>query len=436
MFERGAKGIVLGAILLTGSRAPAMTAEVKQAAPVQEDKVKLDLKIDSPGVDQVTVKSHQASTLPQESRVKAAGGRTQIVVSANEPTVVVPSGAIPRRASPKPLSQTAQSFDSLLIEPVREAGSSKLEKIHQWMLVVRAQQTPLRWNQERGAYATQLIVGLQGSGESRGLNASLFKPVLVQLTATEAKVVPEQLTLREGGVAGFQTALISLLDHSATATVTALTDLGEQAYEVVADPRLAALRLDLVNDSIAGFGFGTTRVSAVRLAEDGREWFAPRPLEVPLAALGYGLLDHERLHFDKGRARSQPVELRSAFLGESTIIATPTGIDAPSVVVRFTMPWSLFIALLLGSALGAGIRFLKSSKASRKDFAVNFLSGLLVAFASLLGVASLVTLPKTALFTEAGCLVVAAIAAYLGSEVLHKLGDRLRRSPEVSANQS
>ncbi len=430
MFGRGVRRILLGVMLFASSRALAMTAEVQQAAPVQHDKVKLDVKLDNPRVEQLTVKSHQSGTLPAESRVKTADGRTQIVVSADEPTVVLPSGTTPKRVSPRPLPKTAQSFDSLLIEPVREAGSSTLERINQWVLVVRAQQTPLRWNEEQRAYPTELIVGLQGSGASQGLSSSLSKPVLVQLTTRDAKVVPERLMLREGGVAGFRTALISLLDHSAKATVTALTDMGEQVYEVVAEPRLAGLKLELGDDSIAGFGFGTTRVTALRMAEDGREWFAPKPLEVPLAALGNGILDAEWLRFDKGRARSHPVEVRSSFLGESTLVATPTGIVAPSVVVRFTMPWTLLIAIALGSALGAGIRLLKRAKGSKKEFAVNFLSGLLVAFASLLGVASVIHLPKTALFTEAGCLVVAAIAAYLGSEVLQKLGDRFRSTPE------
>ena len=430
MFGRGVRRILLGVMLFASSRALAMTAEVQQAAPVQHDKVKLDVKLDNPRVEQLTVKSHQSGTLPAESRVKTADGRTQIVVSADEPTVVLPSGTTPKRVSPRPLPKTAQSFDSLLIEPVREAGSSTLERINQWVLVVRAQQTPLRWNEEQRAYTTELIVGLQGSGASQGLSSSLSKPVLVQLTTRDAKVVPERLMLREGGVAGFRTALISLLDHSAKATVTALTDMGEQVYEVVAEPRLAGLKLELGDDSIAGFGFGTTRVTALRMAEDGREWFAPKPLEVPLAALGNGILDAEWLRFDKGRARSHPVEVRSSFLGESTLVATPTGVVAPSVVVRFTMPWTLLIAIALGSALGAGIRLLKRAKGSKKEFAVNFLSGLLVAFASLLGVASVIHLPKTALFTEAGCLVVAAIAAYLGSEVLQKLGDRFRSTPE------
>src|SRR5690606_2257240 len=276
----------------------------------------------------------------------------------------LPSGTTPKRISPRPLPKTAQSFDSLLIEPVREAGSSTLERINQWVLVVRAQQTPLRWNEEQRAYTTELIVGLQGSGASQGLSSSLSKPVLVQLTTRDAKVVPERLMLREGGVAGFRTALISLLDHSAKATVTALTDMGEQVYEVVAEPRLAGLKLELGDDSIAGFGFGTTRVTALRMAEDGREWFAPKPLDVRLAALGNGILDAEWLRFDKGRARSHPVEVRSSFLGESTLVATPTGIVAPSVVVRFTMPWTLLIAIALGSALGAGIRLLKRAKGS------------------------------------------------------------------------
>ena len=89
MFGRGVRRILLGVMLFASSRALAMTAEVQQAAPVQHDKVKLDVKLDNPRVEQLTVKSHQSGTLPAESRVKTADGRTQIVVSADEPTVVL-----------------------------------------------------------------------------------------------------------------------------------------------------------------------------------------------------------------------------------------------------------------------------------------------------------------------------------------------------------
>lgn len=401
----------------------AVAVEVTQSAPMRGDRLKLDLKLEDARVKQVTVKSDDQATVPDEQHVKTSGGRTQIVVSATEPTVVFPSGATETKGPPKPLPAKEQSFEALLIEPAPQAAGDALDQIRQWVLVVRALRTPLRWDGEHSAYTTELIVGLQGAGASRGTSAPLSKPILVQLMTVGAKVAAAKLELSQGGVAGFKTTLISLPTHEATGTVTALTDLGEQAYQVVAEPSLGALRLEVGNDDIPGFGVGTTQVSAVRLAEDGREWFAPKVLEVNLRLTGRGNLQNEKLHFGRGQARSESVEFRSAFLGESNVVVHATGVAPQKAVVRFGMPWSLFVAIVLGSGLGAGIRELRSKRRPRfhRELAVNVLSGLLLSVASLLGVATVVALPSTALLTEAGCLVVAAVAAYLGSDMIERL---------------
>lgn len=421
MLERWTWGLGMLAVLSTlSSRAVAI--EVTQAAPMKGDRLQLDLKLQDASVKQVTVRSHDESLAPDEQRVKASGGHTQIEVSSAEPTVVFPTGAAKAKGPPKPLPAKEQSFEALLIEPGPRGSGDALGAIRQWVLVVRALSTPLRWDGEHSAYTTELIVGLQGAGPSRGMSAPLSRPILVQLVTVGAKVAAAKLELSHGGVAGFKTTLISLPNHEATGTVTALTDLGEQAYQLVAEPSLGALRLEVGNDSIAGFGVGTTQVSAVRLAEDGREWFAPKALDVNLRVSGRGNLGTERLHFAKDHARSESVDFRSAFLGESSVVAQATGVAPQIAVVRFGMPWSLFVAILLGSGLGAGIRELRSKRRRRfhRELVVNVLSGLLLSIASLIGVATVVALPSTALLTEAGCLVVAAVAAYLGSDLVER----------------
>jgi hypothetical protein len=311
----------------------------------------------------------------------------------------------------------------LLIEPAPQGSGAALDAIRQWVLVVRALRTPLRWDGEHSAYTTELIVGLQGAGASRGTSAVLSQPILVQLVTVGAKVAAAKLELSHGGVAGFKTTLLSLPNHEATGTVTALTDLGEQAYQVVAEPSLGALRLEVANDSIAGFGVGTTQVSAVRLAEDGREWFAPRALDLNLRLTGRGSLQTDRLHFGIDQARSESIEFRSAFLGESTVAVQAAGVAPQKAVVRFSVPWSLLVAIAVGSGLGAGIRELRSKRRRvfHRELVVNVLSGLLLSVASLMGVATVVALPSTALLTEAGCFVVAAVAAYLGSDLVERL---------------
>ncbi len=423
MLERWTWAFGMGAVLLALSARAVAMVEVTQAAPMTGDRLQLDLKLQDRSVKQVTVKSRDEKAAPDEQRVKASGGHSQIVVSAAEPSVVFPSGAAEVKGPPKPLPAKEQSFEALLIEPGPQASGDALDALRQWVLVVRALNTPLRWDGEHAAYTTELIVGLQGAGASRGMSAELSKPIVVQLMTVGAKVAAAKLELSHGGVAGFKTTLISLPHHEATGTVTALTDLGERAYQVVAEPSLGALRLELGNDSIAGFGVGTTQLSAVRLAEDGREWFAPKALDVTLRLTGRGSLEAEKLHFGKEQARSASVEFRSAFLGESTVVVQATGVAPEKAVVRFGVPWSLFVAIVLGVGLGAGIRELRAKRRRgfHRELVVNVLSGLLLSVASLIGVATVVALPSTALLTEAGCFVVAAVAAYLGSDLVERL---------------
>jgi hypothetical protein len=387
------------------------------------------VKLNDPKVQQVMVRSTEQGTAPARTdRVKASGGHTEIEMSGKQAIVI--TGDKPISAKPKPLPMQEQSFDSLLIEPVTQAGvvlagapvGGELDEVRQWVLVVRATQTPLRWDAERRAYTTELIVGLQGAGSHRGTKAKLSTPVAVRLTGNGAKLNPALLTLDEGGIAGFRTAVIALHDHAAKGTVTALSDLGEQAYAVSARPQLGSLRLELAKNSIAGFGIGTTTLSAVRLAEDGRDWFSPERLDVQLSIRGNGDLEPELLTFEPNKARSEPVEFRSASLGEATIVAQGTGISPSEGKVSFAAPWALLIAVLVGATLGAGLRALKKTEARRREFSINFLSGLLMSLATLLGVANLAGLPDTALLTEAGCFVIAGIAAYLGTPALNKMG--------------
>lgn len=161
----------------------------------------------------------------------------------------------------------------------------------------------------------------------------------------------------------------------------------------------------------------------MRLAEDGREWFAPRALDVNLRLTGRGNLGTERLHFAENQAWSESVEFRSAFLGEAAVVAQAVGVAPEKAVVRFGMPWSLLVAIVLGAGLGAGMRELRSTRRLRlhRGLVVNLFSGLLLSVASLIGVATVVALPSTALLTEAGCFVVAAVAAYVGSDLVERL---------------
>lgn len=143
MLERWMWGVGSWAVLSALSSRALALAEVTQAAPMNGDRLQLDLKLEDPKVKQVTVKSHDEKTVPDEQRVKASGGHTQIVVSAAERTVVFPTDAAEGKRAPQPMAMKEQSFDALLIEPSPQATGDALGAIRQSVLVVRALRTPL-----------------------------------------------------------------------------------------------------------------------------------------------------------------------------------------------------------------------------------------------------------------------------------------------------
>jgi hypothetical protein len=304
-----------------------------------------------------------------------------------------------------------------------------MREIRQWTLAIHAVQTPLVWNAARRAYTTELLIRLKELGEAVGSRPS--KPITVQLVGRQIAIEPQTIELSEPGVAGIERALLVLSNHRQKGVVDALSDLGEQTYTVTAAPALEMLDLTSSLTSIPGFGIGTTSVSAVRRAEDGLELALPTPLRVALSASG-GRLGAPVLEIPAGKSRSEPVELRSSWLGPTSVGARADGVEAAPLKLEFTTPWSYFVAILIGAGLGSFIRTRPRTRAQRYDFLAGAGAGVVLGLASFVGITATVELPTTAVVTELGCLVVAAIEAYVGRAAL----DRLAGKPAARFGQA
>jgi hypothetical protein len=346
--------------------------------------------------------------------------------SARLPTrVSIPNGAAvmirnesSTPAAPAPLTSVETALNAVLVESVPVAGAATVE-VRQWTLLISASQVPLVWNAAKHAYTTELLVRLRELGQAQGRKPS--SPITVQLVGKGVAVEPQTLQLSEAGVGGIQRALVSLTNHRAKGTVEAISDFGEQSYEVDADAQLASLDLASTLTAIPGFGIGTTQISAVRRAEDGRELASALPLSIMLTASG-GRLAAPSLLIPASGTHSAPIELRSSWIGEAALRASVDGVDASPLSVSFSTPWSYLVAILLGAAVGSYVRVRPRLKASYSELYAGMGVGLILGLGSFIGISSFGGLPATAVVTELGCFVVAAIEAYLGRAALDRFG--------------
>jgi hypothetical protein len=332
--------------------------------------------------------------------------------------------------SPAPLPTKPAELPATLVETVPVPGKPNQRDVRPWKLVLRADRAPLPWDATCKAYCTTLRVGLT-TEPADGPSTLLGTPVVVQLTAERASVDPPRLELSKSGVEGYASAIVALPTHEETnAFVTASSDFGESKFSIDAEPQMAVIELQSSLTSLAGFGIGTATISIVRRAEDGIELKAPEAsvsLSTTAGRLGDGVLS-----FSPQSVRVS-TSLRSAWIGQANVTARTNNLTAGPIPISFTTPWSYLVAILLGAAAGAFVRVLSGTR-DRKwaDFAVGALTGVILAACSFVGVTSLVQIPATAVVTEVGCFVIAALEAYAGRSALDRVTG-VRGNPSAPA---
>jgi peptidoglycan/LPS O-acetylase OafA/YrhL len=150
------------------------------------------------------------------------------------------------------------------------------------------------------------------------------------------------------------------------------------------------------------------------------ELLAAHPTDVSLSA-STGRLDKPTLLVPANSARESAL-LRSAWLGEATLVAKTDSFTTDPTRITFTTPWSYLVAIVLGALLGAYVSVRLNGKGVQSpEFLAGAGIGLILAVGSFVGITTLVQLPAAAIVTEAGCFVIAAIEAYAGRATLDRL---------------
>lgn len=396
-----------------------------ERAPVREDKVTVQLAVRDPAAQKLKIMSRsQPGALVEKDVNFKPSATVSAEIPADGVTVLkVPSEmkATTKELPKPPTDPTAVSdFPGLLVESRVDPTDSSVREIHQWVLVLFARQTPLQWNVGHRQYETELVVGLKSVDPKDDSSRPLDQPVVVRLFGEGVTVDPPDVKISQLGTAGCASVRLSLATHGAQGHVGAISDFGEQTYAVTAAAQLAAVTLISELTSIPGFGIGVTRVSALRSAEDGLEFDDPRPLSVALTASG-GRLAHSSLSIKANEGRSDSVEFRSNWIHDVVLTPVTNGAKPIPVTVTFTTPWSYLVAILIGSLLGSVAHVVLNQLKFGLELLGAFLVGTILACAAFLGVGWTGLIPATAVLTELGCLVVAALTGYVGRPALDRV---------------
>jgi len=356
------------------------------------------------------------------SAIERIGDAASLAVKPDSQYIVRPTGA----DQPRALSRGKDFFPGLLIRTT-PAGSGATPRVLPGQLFLQPRRMPLWWDPERGAYVTQLVVGLDLTNQ--GGSIPLRPAITVQFFPTGAEVQPARVVLTNSGAVGYQEVELYCQRRDSLAAVTVRSDLGEVHYaDIELDVALGALKVTPLEDRILGLGLGTTRLTVQRLAEDGLPLASPDPLTLQFTAVGGGKLSPESGLTILPGASSATAELRSRGLGFRTFTAT-AGPIAGSAEIRFTPPLAFLFATLIGGAIGGFTRsFRKSAPEDPTPRPVwNLVEGCVVGLVAVCAVtAGLVIggLPTPALGTEVGAFVAASLGGYYGAPLLDRMLQR------------
>lgn len=286
---------------------------------------------------------------------------------------------------------------------------------------------PAFWNEETGAYHTDLNFGLRVP-DAQHDTISLDSPVTVRLgfAGLEALEDIPTLTLKATGLAHEKSVPLHFIPRTPRPTVRVRSTLSDVDLQIEALPRLAVRP---AASSLMGLGLATQEVTIVQLAPHGVPLPADVATDIDVTLTGGGHLDSGRLRLDP-EASATAFTLRSQGLAPITITAFASGMRG-SATIEQHIPWGPAIAALVGGALGGfARRFVKGTR--KRQASRRLLEGVVVAsiayVAGVLGVGYL-ALPVAVVASEAGAFLTGALTGFLGVTVLETLS-RQRARPK------
>lgn len=275
----------------------------------------------------------------------------------------------------------------------------------------------LRYVPEEGRYRSSLFVKLSDSGDPATVR-NIDGAIQVIVSAPVDEVDPGEI-LEIGQTNRFKTVKLAVRSPQEPTPVRLAPDRE-------AEPHLLSLSVDRpaltisAPPSMLGFGLETATVT---LNLPGIQVF-PREAIVLSAN---GSLDATSVVLDDHGVAT--TTLRSRSVGQDVITAELSPFASGRHTIDYIMPWSWFIAVLIGSLIGVAIRITMRRKHPEMpgdwkfDVAIGLLGGLMTALLYALGV-NIVGIPLPTGYSEILTLVLSALGGWVFPGWISALGTK------------
>ncbi len=349
----------------------------------------------------------------------AAGAATAIEadVKPGEPYVYVPTTNERRALAASKVEFPARylTFDQRG-QPANEGG-----------LFLRPARSPLVWDAQARAYATDLVVGYDFTDGHEGPLAAP-KTVTFFADGSSARIQAETVVITHSGTAGYQRVVLATNQLAGDTLFTARAGaVDELKSSATIDREPGSLEVSLPSGQLDAFGLGTGTLTITLLALDGFPLPAAAPLDVHLASGRLRLPAVVTLPAGRSTVNA---EVRSLGYGDDTIQAEIGALKSVPYPVHVVFPMAALLATLAGGALGGAARYLRNKHRRTGLLAHRLTEGMLVGVLFVGAAwAGLVTVDVSGgiLSTPFGAFVLAAFSGYLGCVVLDWVAKRTFR---------
>jgi hypothetical protein len=404
---------------------PAVLGSVKTKEPEIEVPLRLD-RVQLGGLRAYTMEAGGLSAAP--GALKQNGEVPSVAVPRNRSLVLAPDPGATRDVPLSRLTQEKSSFPGVILRTTELGGGAR--RLQKMELTMRAAFTPMRWQPDRGQYATQLIVGIDGEGGQ----APLDREIVVQFAGENVVADPPQVAISQAGTQGYRRVSLMTAVHTPTPRVKAYSDLGPLVHEIALEPQLAKLVVTPSASRILAFGLESATVTVAGFAEDGREIQSPAPVPVNLSASS-GRLDPPRVMLLAALpAREAKLTSSSVALGLVEVVASSGAIASPPVRMELAFPWGLFLCVLLAGSLGGFFAYRRRQQRAGSAHPRLIVEGALVGLVLVIAVLAGVPLLRMEglVQQDLGRFTIAFVFGFIGRPAIEMLAGAVAKAPETS----
>lgn len=386
---------------------------------LNQNRVELPLPLKKEKLEQYQISSDSSNASSndfQPLKTRYKNGKLQL--NPGETAVLKSNDILKRKLTTK-----KTYFPGHIIKVGNAGDNQENISMETWRMFMEAVHLPLTWQENESAYATDVRVILEATGDKQ-TSIDETVDVLFSTMGTGVNIHPEQVELTPDN--SVEKVRLRCTKPSIKPKIRA-TNLQFGTIESSFDIEPVKLIVDPVDNPIFGFGLGSTRIDVTCKAGDGTR-LTEETFPITIEKEGKGELENTRLTKPSGSSVVS-TKLTSRGDGEVTLTARGASVESKPETITFVSPVFLLLISLVGGIAGGGVRLFRQRKNEKELNLMGALfvggsAGILLVLATALGLGQLNVSTYLAT-TEAGALVLSLLGGYAGHGIFDWLSEKV-----------